>query len=79
MSIEGVGDGGGKRGMEGTARLGAKGDIRFERFPSTENISYPTRRTLWSMKMSFGTNMACGEWCGCAPRCPRCSRLRWKS
>ena len=46
MGIEGAGDGCGERGMERTARLGAKGDIRFERFAATENISYPTCRTL---------------------------------
>lgn len=48
MGIEGAGDGGGKRAMERTARLGAKGDIRFERFTTTENISYPTCRALGS-------------------------------
>ena len=48
MGVECAGDGGGKRGMERTARLGAKGDIRFERFATAKNISYSTRRALRS-------------------------------
>ena len=46
MGVEGVGEGCGKRGMERTARLGAKGDVRFERFTPTENVSYSTCRAL---------------------------------
>jgi hypothetical protein len=46
VGIEGTGDGCGKRGMERPARLCAKGDIRFERFTSTKNISYSTCRAL---------------------------------
>jgi hypothetical protein len=34
--------------MERTARLRAKGDIRFERFTTAENISYSTCRALGS-------------------------------
>jgi hypothetical protein len=46
VGIEGMGEGGGKRCMERTARLGAKRDVRFERFTSTENIPYSTCRAL---------------------------------
>lgn len=48
MGIKSAGDGGSKRGMERTARFSAKGDIRFERFTSTENISYSACRALGS-------------------------------
>jgi hypothetical protein len=48
VGIEGAGEGGGERGMERTARLGAKGDVRLERFAATENISYSTCRALGS-------------------------------
>ena len=46
VGIEGGGDGCGKRGMERTTRLGAKRDIRFERFTATKNIPYSTCRAL---------------------------------
>ena len=48
MGIEGVGDWCGERGIEGTTRLGAERNIRFERFSTTENISYSTCRALGS-------------------------------
>jgi hypothetical protein len=50
VGVEGAGDGGAQRGMEGAARLGAKGDVRFERFSATEYISNSTRRALCGSK-----------------------------
>ena len=46
VRIEGVRDGCGERGMERTARLCAKGDVRFKRFTAAENVSNFARRTL---------------------------------
>ena len=46
MGIEGAGEGGAERGIEGTARLGTERDVRLERFSAAENISYSARRTL---------------------------------
>jgi hypothetical protein len=51
----------------------------------TLNVSPPLKTflillvALWEATMAFETNIARGEWCGCAPRCPRCSQLWWKS
>lgn len=50
VGVEGASDGGAQRGMEGAARLSAKGDVRFERFSATEYISDSTRRALYGGK-----------------------------
>ena len=58
MGIEGAGEGGAERRIEGATRLGAEGDVRFKRFSSTENISYSTRRALRVRQKKGGRNNA---------------------
>ena len=91
VGVEGAGDGGAERGMEGAARLCAKGDVRFERLSATEYISDSTRRALYGDKQKVmgregeGTVVRrrrqnrYGYDVGYAPRCPRYFRLRWRS
>jgi len=58
VGIEGASDGRCERGMEGPARLSAKGDVRFKRFSATENIPYSTCRTRIAFAVSdFGRGL----------------------
>lgn len=79
VGVERAGDGGGERGIEGAARLGAERDVCLERFAPAEHVSYSTCRALGRKEENDETDTIDGEASGCAPRCPRRSRLRWRS
>ena len=78
VGVEGAGNGGGERGVEGAARFGAKGDVRLKHLSATKNISYPACRALWEEKgRKTSERAAMREACvGCAPHCPHCFQLR---